>query len=116
MPQDCELQRNQVVRMYPVLGSLPNECTLVPACARVALNRMAPRAYQIVQLRKLDNESVPVIFVKWSLLKVVLDKCWFQGERGLFLKTLVRRRSIPYDNTYIMFLNFRNIRREFDAL
>jgi hypothetical protein len=76
--------------MHPVLGSLPNKCTLVPSRARVTLDGMTPSAYQIVQLGKLDDESIPIVLVEWPFLEVVLDKCWFQGESGLFLKALVR--------------------------
>ena len=59
---------------YPVLRRLPNKSTLVPTRTRVTLHRVPTGPDEVVKLRELDDEPVPVVLVEWSLLKVVLHE------------------------------------------
>lgn len=59
---------------YPVFGGLPDKGTLTTSRTSVALNWMTSGSYKIVELRKLDDESIPVVTVERSLLQIVLDE------------------------------------------
>ncbi len=57
-----ELKLSDIIGVYPILGCLSYEVLLAtPSCA-VACYRMAPRPYQVIELRKLDNECIVIIF------------------------------------------------------
>jgi len=61
--------------MDPVFSRLPNERTLIASSTRVSLHRMTAGAHKIIQLGQLDDKCIPVVFVKWPLLQVILDEC-----------------------------------------
>ena len=64
-----------LTRTDPVFGSLSNKGALSSSSARVTLNWMTPRTYQVIQLGQFDDESIPVVLVKWPFLQVILDEC-----------------------------------------
>ncbi len=79
----------QVIRdgdPHPVLCRLSNERTLIPACARVSLNRMSSRSHQVIQFGKFHYQAIPVVLVEWAFFKIVLYKGWFEGPIRLFLE------------------------------
>jgi hypothetical protein len=47
---------------------------------------MAAGADEVIQLGELNDEGVPVVFVKRAAFKVILDKGGFEGAIRLFLR------------------------------
>ena len=47
--------------MYPVFGGIPDEVLLSSSCRTVALNWLSPSTYEIVELRKLDDEGIVIV-------------------------------------------------------
>lgn len=70
---------------YPILGSLSHESTLITTGRGVSLHGMPAGTDEIVELGKLDDDGIPVIFVEGALFEVFLNKGRFQPNVRLFL-------------------------------
>lgn len=79
--------------MDPVLGCLTDESALVTSSTGIALNRMTTGTNKVVELRKFNDECVPVVFVEWSFLQILLYERRFKMKFGLFLKARGIRRA-----------------------
>ena len=77
MFHDSQFEVNEVVGVHPVFSSLTNKSTLAPTSTRISLDRVSSRPNQIIQLRQLYNETIPVVFVERTLFKVILNECRF---------------------------------------
>lgn len=71
--------------MHPVLRRLPHERALAPASTAVSENGTTAGADDVVQVGELDDEGVPVVFVKGTFFEVLVDEAFFEGGWGLFL-------------------------------
>jgi len=71
---------------HPVLGRLAHERALVAAGARVALDRVAARAHEVVQARQLDDDGVERLLVERPLLEEVAHELTLEREAGAFLR------------------------------
>lgn len=69
MLENVELELDDVVRVNPVLCRLSNERVLRSSGPRVALDGVATRADEVVQLGELDDDGVIVVPVEGSLLE-----------------------------------------------
>jgi hypothetical protein len=58
----------------PIFGRLPNKSALVTSCRGIALDGMTPGSDQIIELGKLDDDSIVVVLVERAFLKVFLDE------------------------------------------
>ena len=86
MSEDRELEGDQIIRMDPILGRLPDKRALAPSSTRVALDRVPACAHKVVQVGQLDNQRVPVVLIEWTLFEVVLHKRRLERQARLFLQ------------------------------
>lgn len=61
-------------KTHPVLRSLTNKGALAPPGAGIALDGMPAGPHEVVELRELDDERVPVVLVERAPLEVALDE------------------------------------------
>lgn len=70
---------------YPVLRGLSHECTLVTSGRRITLHGMPASTDKIIELGKLDDDGVPIVFVEWTPFEVFLNERGLQANVRLFL-------------------------------
>jgi len=70
---------------HPILRGLSHECTLVTSSRGITLHGMPAGTDKIIELGKLDNDGVPIIFVEGTPFKVFLDERGLQAKVRLFL-------------------------------
>lgn len=93
MPENRKLEREEIVRVNPVLGRLADKGALTSTSGRVALNRVAPRPDEIVEFRELHNDRIPIVLVERTLLEVLLNERGLEWYLGLFLETQDKERA-----------------------
>lgn len=93
--------------MDPVFRRLSDEGALTSACTWVPADRMSSCTNEVIELGQLDNESIPIILIERSFLKVFLYESGLELKTCLFLWLRVSdiERHVPdCIHTYIMFL------------
>ena len=66
---------------------------------------MSPCPNEIIQLRELDDQSIPIILVEWTLVQIRMDERLLRWSASLFLDALDKTSATDaLVCTYIMFL------------
>lgn len=71
---------------HPIFCCLPNEGTLTPTGTRITFHGMSSRPHEIIQLRELDDQPIPVVFVERPSIKISVNESISQRLAGLFLR------------------------------
>lgn len=93
MLHDTQLEMNEIVGVHPVLRGLTYKRALASSGTGVTLDWVTSGANKIIQFRQLNDKAVPVIFVEWTLLEVILNECGFKWAASLFIMFLGKGMS-----------------------
>lgn len=85
MTKDRQFQTNEIIGVDPILGCLSNESTLATPSRSIPLDWMTAGSDEIIEFRKLDDDSIIVELIKRPFLEVFLNESGFQGPMGSFL-------------------------------
>lgn len=104
MLEDNELQLQDVVRVHPVFCCLANEVLLLASRGGIALDRIAARAYNVVEPGKLHHVRV-VVVLEEGLAFESRGEDGLEDPAGAFLLQLAFIRDQLGVNSYIMLLD-----------